>query len=58
MGQFAFWSLASVLAVLYVASLVGPPPPDVRTLALVSMAGWLLIPWAWWADSHREPTGS
>lgn len=52
-GKYAFWVLVATLAVLYVASLLGPPPPSVHALALVSLAGLLFIPWAWWADSHR-----
>ena len=54
-GKYAFWALAATLAALYIASLLGPPPPTVHALAVVSIVGWLFIPWAWWADSHRRP---
>lgn len=54
-GRYAFWALAVTLAIVYLASLLGPPPPSVHALALVSLAGWVFLLWAWWADSHRRP---
>jgi len=46
----SFWLLMAFLLVVYFATSFGPPPPDTRTLAFSALAGWLLIPWAWWAD--------
>jgi len=57
-GQYAFWALVATLAVLYGASLLGLPAPNVPALALVSLAGWLFVPWAWWADAHRQTASS
>jgi hypothetical protein len=54
-GTYAFWTLAVTLAIVYLASLLGPPPPSAHALALVSLAGWIFILWGWWADSHRRP---
>src|SRR5215471_13932481 len=51
----AFWSLAAFLAVVYLASLFGAPPPSVRVLAFSALALWLTIPWAAWGDRLREP---
>jgi hypothetical protein len=42
------------LGVMYLASLFGPPPPNVRVLALSALALWLAIPWAAWGDRQRE----
>jgi hypothetical protein len=56
--NYAFWSLIIFLAVVYVASEFGPPPPTVRALALSALAIWLTIPWAAAADRRREPKPS
>ena len=53
-GKWAFWSLVALLGVLYPASLFGPPPPSVQALAWSAMAIWLTVPWAAWADRHRQ----
>jgi len=48
--RVSFWLLIAFLVVAYFAAAFGPPPPDVRTLAVSALAIWLLIPWLWWAD--------
>jgi hypothetical protein len=53
-GKPAFWALIALLAVLFPASLFGPPPPSPRVLAWSAMAIWLTVPWAAWADRHRQ----
>jgi hypothetical protein len=53
-GKWAFWSLVALLGVLYPASLFGPPPPSVQALAWSTLAIWLTVPWAAWADRHRQ----
>ena len=45
-----FWLLVAFLLVAYFGAAFGPPPPDVRTLAISALAMWLLVPWAWWVD--------
>ena len=52
-GRWGLWGMVALL----VASMLGArtPPPDERALALVSLSLWLLVPWGWWVDSHREP---
>ncbi|MBZ5661826.1 MAG: hypothetical protein LAO08_15595 [Acidobacteriia bacterium] len=54
-GGLALWSLLGLLGVLYVGSEFGPPPPNVKVLAESALAIWLTVPWAAWADRHREP---
>ncbi len=56
-GRYAFGVLALLLPVFYVANLLGPPPPSAHALAIFSLGGWLFVPWAYWADRHREATG-
>jgi hypothetical protein len=53
-GNFVLWSLLGVLAVLYLGSVFGPPPPNARVLAFSALAIWLTVPWAAWADRHRQ----
>jgi len=50
--RVSFWILMAVLYALYIAAAFGPPPPNVKVLALSALAGWLFIPWAWWADRN------
>lgn len=53
-GNLALWSLVCLLGGLFPASLFGPPPPSVQALAWSAMAIWLTVPWAAWADRHRQ----
>ena len=53
-GSLGLWSLVGLLGVLYTASLFGPPPPSVQALAWSTIAIWLTVPWAAWADRHRQ----
>ena len=52
-GSRALVAFAMALIVIYGASVVGPPPPDERTLAYVGQAQWLLVAWGYWLDRHR-----
>src|SRR5215472_1368653 len=62
-GGYFFWRrdlrtalvIVPFLAVVYAASLLGPPPPNVRIVALSALALWLTVPWTAWADRQREP---
>ncbi|MGE5279045.1 MAG: hypothetical protein ACM3SU_18785 [Acidobacteriota bacterium] len=54
-GTRALWSLLLLLAVLWLAALLGPPPPSERFLAWSALSGWLIVLWAYWIDRHRVP---
>jgi hypothetical protein len=54
-GTYSFRTLIIFLVLIYVMNFVGPPPPDSHTLGLVGLGQWLVILWAYWVDSHREP---
>lgn len=54
-GLYAFLAFALFLIAAYAGAALGPPPPSVKKLALIALASWLTIPWAWWFDKHREP---
>ena len=53
-GRWAWWSFVLVLALIYVASVVGPPPPSANAVAWSGVAGWLFVAWAYWIERHRE----
>ncbi len=52
-GRWAFWGLVGFLYVVYLANLVGPPPPSVPALAYTALAVWLFVPWGYWIERHR-----
>jgi membrane-bound metal-dependent hydrolase YbcI (DUF457 family) len=54
MGAINFWIYVVVLAAIYAGNLLGPPPPDPRSLALVAIGLWLFPLWAAWVDRHRS----
>ena len=53
-GRWALLALLLFLIFAYCGSVTGPPPPNLRVLALTGMVGWLLVPWIYWIDRHRE----
>jgi len=53
-GNLALWSFIGLLAVIYPVSMFGPPPPSVNALAGSAIALWITVPWAAWADRHRQ----
>jgi membrane-bound metal-dependent hydrolase YbcI (DUF457 family) len=53
-GRLAYWALAAFFVLIYVASLLGPPPPSPTAVAASALLLWLLVPWAYWIDRHRE----
>ena len=52
-GSIGLWSLVVFLLVIYAGNLFGPPPPNVKAIAWVGQAQWLLIVWGYWIDRHR-----
>lgn len=53
-GTVALWSLVAALVLIWIGTLFGPPPDRWEQIAWVGHAQWLLVAWAWWADSRRE----
>jgi membrane-bound metal-dependent hydrolase YbcI (DUF457 family) len=53
-GALAFWSLVVFVAVMYVATAFGPPPPSADVIKYGGLTGWLFVPWAWWIDRNRS----
>ncbi len=54
-GRYAYWGLIAFLFLGWMSTLRAGPPPNVTALALGALSMWLMVLWAWWADSHREP---
>lgn len=53
-GRWAFAVLIAFFLAAYIGNILGPPPPSVNALAAVSLCMWLLVPWGYWIDRHRE----
>ena len=53
-GLYAFVGFIAFVLLAYAGVVFGPAPPSVKKLALITLLGWLMIPWAWWFDKHRE----
>ena len=54
-GVYAFWGFVGFLLLAYAGVAFGPPPPaSVKKIAIATLCTAVLIPWAWWFDSHRE----
>jgi hypothetical protein len=56
-GRYGLWALVAFLAVAYLASVFGAPPPSMTAIAWVGQSGWLILIWAYWVDRHRIETG-
>jgi len=53
LGKWVFWTLISFLVLIYLANILGSPPPNVTAIAWVGQAQWLVVLWAYWADRNR-----
>lgn len=53
-GRWSFAALIAFLSLMYALSVVAPPPPSERALAYGGLAAWLLVPWGYWVDRHRQ----
>ena len=54
-GKYSFWAFIMFLVAVTAGNIAGGPPPNVTALAIVAMAVWLLVMWAYWIDRHRKP---
>lgn len=53
-GSYGLWVFLGFLIAIYIGGLFGPPPPSAESVALVGLAQWLLVVWAYWIDRNRE----
>ncbi|HXV86971.1 MAG TPA: hypothetical protein VD793_09740 [Gemmatimonadales bacterium] len=54
-GVAILWSFVLVCTVMWAAGPWSPPPPTPRALAWFALIGWLVVPWAAWADRSYTP---
>lgn len=54
-GRWATWLLLVTLAGVWLAAVLGPPPPGAAVIGWMGLVTWLFVPWAWWCDRHRRP---
>ena len=52
-GRWGLWGMIAFLVASFAGS--GTPPPSEKAVAWVTLALWLMVPWGWWVDRHREP---
>jgi membrane-bound metal-dependent hydrolase YbcI (DUF457 family) len=57
-GRYALAAMITLLVSFFFGALLGPPPPDTRTLALSALGLWLFVPLGYWIDRHRGPRTS
>lgn len=57
-GTYGFWGLIVLLIAIYVANLLGPPPPSAEMIAVAGNSSWLFVLWAYWVDRNRTVTTS
>ena len=53
-GRYGFWGLVAFLAVMYVGSTFGPPPPSPLVVSIGTLPLWALLPLGAWIDRHRR----
>jgi hypothetical protein len=53
-GTISFVAFVALLGIAYVSDVLGPPPPSWQIVMWVAFGSFLLVPWAWSFDRHRE----
>jgi membrane-bound metal-dependent hydrolase YbcI (DUF457 family) len=53
-GSIGLWAFIAFLVVVYLGSVLGPPPPSLAPVIVVGVASNLLFFWIAWFDRHRE----
>jgi hypothetical protein len=48
--KITFWTLISVLLLIHLMNIFGPPPPTVIAIAWAGNLMWLFVLWAWWIE--------
>jgi membrane-bound metal-dependent hydrolase YbcI (DUF457 family) len=52
-GEYSYKTFIALLVLIYLASLMGPPPPSVNAVEWAGVFSWLFLAWAYWLDEHR-----
>lgn len=48
----------TLLLVIFLLSIFGPPPPSSRAVAWAAQCMWLFVVWGYWIDRHRQSNPS
>ena len=54
-GGLLVGAFVVVLALIFLGSAFGPPPPSEQALVITALLGWLFVAWGYWIDRHRVP---
>lgn len=57
-GAFALWSFVLISTVMWAAGPWSTPPSSERALAWFALVGWIIVPWAVWADRGHVVRGA
>lgn len=49
-----FWSLAGITTLMWATGPFQTPPSTEKALGWFALMGWIIVPWAWWADRARK----
>lgn len=52
-GEYSYKTFIALLVLIYLTSLMGPPPPSVNAVEWAGVFAWFFIAWAYWLDEHR-----
>ena len=55
-GRWALTALLLLTGLTWVSQPWAPPAPGAAAVAVSALVLWLLVPWAHWAERHREVT--
>lgn len=50
---WSFWSFVVVCTLMWISGPFTPPPPSASALGWFGLLGWIVVPWAAWADRSR-----
>lgn len=53
-GRWALASFIGFVSLVYVANVLGPPPPSANAVAITALGAALFPLWTGWADRHRD----
>lgn len=51
-GKIIFWSMIIFLVVIYIASILSPPPPSAEPVAYSGLLLWLFVAWGYWISKN------
>ena len=56
-GTVAWWAMVGLLLALYIPGPWSRPPPSENAVAILGIVALAIFgPWAYWLDTHREPS--